>query len=202
MGGDQAAIIESFVYDTTFGGCCGSNFVTAATDARGEVTQHTYDSFGNRTHTVHRLSSIVEDWEYNAFGQLTAHVHPDRGDGYRRRDTLSYHDTGPQTGYLHQQVADATGFARTTVYEYDTAGNVVRIVDPRGHDTLFTVNALNQRVREISPVFATGSTTRYTSASFYDANNNLVRTDVPNVDDLELSPPPIPPSPPPPTSIS
>ncbi|MCX6880062.1 MAG: autotransporter-associated beta strand repeat-containing protein [Verrucomicrobia bacterium] len=184
LGGDQAELIETFVYDTSFGGgCCGFNFVTAATDARGNLTRHTYDNHGNRLTTTHPLTSIMEDFEYNAFGQMTARVHPDRGDGYRRRDTWSYHASGPQTGYLNQQVTDAAGFALTTAYEYDAAGNVVRIVDPRGYDSLYSVNSLNQLVRERSPVFATGSTVRYTKDYFYDATNNLVRAEVPNVDE-------------------
>ncbi|MCX6873872.1 MAG: autotransporter-associated beta strand repeat-containing protein [Verrucomicrobia bacterium] len=184
LGGDQASLVESWVYDTSFGGgCCGFNFVTAATDARGNITRHTYDSHGNRLTTTHPITSLKEDLEYNAAGQMTAHVHPDRGDGFRRRDTFTYHASGPQTGYLQQQVTDAAGSALTTAYEYDSAGNVNRVVDPRGYDTLYTVNTLNQLVRERSPVFANGSTVRYTKDFFYDANNNLVRGEVQNVDE-------------------
>jgi YD repeat-containing protein len=131
LGGDQAVLLEQFEYDTGFGGCgCGFNFVTKYTDARTNVTLHSYDARGNRTNTVHRISSITEQWEYNAFGQLTAQVMPDNGSGHRRRDEFTHYTSGPATGYLHERIADTGGFALTNTYEYDAVGNAVRSIDP------------------------------------------------------------------------
>ena len=76
--GDQAVIETSFEYDPRFG---GADFVTKHTDARGNVTSHQYNDSGDRTHTQHRIASIVEDFEYNQFGQMTAHVLPANGSG-------------------------------------------------------------------------------------------------------------------------
>ncbi len=183
LGGDQSVREEFFEYDNTLGGggCC-FNFVTKHTDARGNITQHTYDPFGNRTQTVRRLPNIVEDWEYNAFGQMTAHMNPDNGNGHRRRDESTYYSTGPQTGYMQQRIVDATGFALTTTLEYDAVGNVVRHIDPRGFDTLYTVNDLNQIVREASAEVLPG--VRYLRDISFDANNNVVRVDTENRDAL------------------
>jgi RHS repeat-associated protein len=186
LGGDQAAITESFVYDTTFGaGCgCGFNFATQVTDGRGNTTYHAYDSHGNRTNTIHAVSAAVEDFEYNAYGQMTAHVLPDNGSGYRRRDVMTYYTTGPQAGYLHQQIRDSLSLALTTTYEYDAVGNVTRLIDPAGNDSTNVVNQLNQVVREYSrPVNTTNGPVRYQREFFYDANNNSVRLDVQNVDE-------------------
>jgi len=179
--GDQAEIVDLFEYDTGKGSCCGSNFVTKYTDGRGNVTRHEYDDHGNRIRTIHAIPSIIEGWEYNAFGQMTAHILPDNGTGHRRRDEYSYYDSGPQRGYLKDMIVDASGFALTTTYEYDAVGNVVRKFDPKGNDTQYIVNALNQVVREISR--DVGGGVRYHRDYFYDANDNLVRVDVQNVDE-------------------
>ena len=182
-GGDQTQICESFVYDTGMGGCCGTNFVTRHVDGRGHETLHVYDADGNRIHTQHRITSIVEDWEYNSFGQMTAHILPDNGSDYQRQDQFTYYTSGPQTGYLRRRIVDVGGLNLTTTYEYDAVGNVVRVTDPRGHDAQYVVNQLNQVVREISREVTDGSGVRYQRDRYYDFNNNLVRTDVQNVDD-------------------
>jgi YD repeat-containing protein len=180
-GGDQAQICETFEYDAGFGGCCGGNFVTRHVNGRGDETLHTYDGNGNRLHTQYPIPSVVEDYVYNAFGQLTAHVLPDNGSGHRQRNEYAYYASGPQRGYLHQTIGDATGFALTTTHEYDAIGNVTRTTDPRGNDTLYTVNQRNQTVRETSREVVLGSGIRYRKDTFYDANDNVVRTDVQNV---------------------
>ena len=88
--GDQTVIEESFEYDTNFNACCGFNFVTRHGDGRGNATLFQYDSLGNRIRIQHRLPTIVENFEYNQFGQMTAQVHPDNGSSHRRRDVYSF----------------------------------------------------------------------------------------------------------------
>jgi len=68
-------------------------------------------------------------------------------------------------------------------YEYDRVGNVIRRIDPRGHDTQYVVNALDQVVREISREVKDGSGLRYQKGTLYDANNNVVQRNIQNVDD-------------------
>ena len=184
LGGDQVEICESYEYDDDFGGCCGTNFVTKHVDGRGNETLHTYDVSGNRTHTQHRIPSIVEDWEYNAFGQMTAHILPDNGNGHRRRDEYTYYDSGPQMGYLHQMIIDAPNLALTTTYEYNKVGQVTRVTDPRGHDTQYIVNQLDQIVRSNSREVTDGGGVRYERDTFYDPNDNVVRVDIQNKDNL------------------
>ncbi|MCG8405183.1 MAG: DUF6531 domain-containing protein [Phycisphaerales bacterium] len=183
LGGDQTKISESFEYNTDFGGCCGFNFVTRHVDGRGNETLHMYDDSGNRTRTTHRIPSIVEDFEYNAFGQMTAHVLPDNGSSHRRRDVYIYYDSGPQMGYLQNKIVDATGLSLKTTYAHDMVGNVISITDPRNSETQYIVNQLNQTVREISREVSDGSGVRYERDIFYDANNNVIRIDIQNVDE-------------------
>jgi YD repeat-containing protein len=179
--GDQAQLVTSTTYETNF------NFAATVTDARGNTTTHAYDEHGNRTNTMHCIPGITEAWEYNVFGQVTAHVLPDNGSGSRRRDVFSYYTSAPQTGYLQARVVDSGGLNLTTTYEYDAVGNLTRAVDARTNDTLYSVNALNQVVRERSrAVDTTNGPVRYQRDFFYDANNNLVRSDLENRDDNGL----------------
>ncbi|HAB19182.1 MAG TPA: hypothetical protein DCE44_22425 [Verrucomicrobiales bacterium] len=176
---DQAVIVEEFDYDSDHsgGGCCGFNFVTRHRDGRGNMTTHNYDDHGNRIRTEHRIAGIVELFEYNVFGQLTAHVLPENGTGHRRRDELFYYAAGSQRSYLQRRVVDSAHFALTTTFEYDSVGNVIREVNPRGYDRRFVVNALDQVIRTVSPEISAPSRVRYTNDFYFDANNNLVRVE-------------------------
>lgn len=187
---DQSAIVEEFDYETEHsgGGCCGFNFVTRHRDGRGNMTTHRYDDRGNRIRTEHRVAGIVEDFEYNAFGQLTGHVLPDNGSGHRRRDELIYYSEGSQRGYLQRRIVDSNRLALVTSYQYDAVGNLVRETDPLGRDRQFVVNALDQVIRTLSPVVRAGSGIRHTNDFHFDANRNLVRTEVQNWTDVGAGP--------------
>ncbi|RMF81562.1 MAG: RHS repeat protein, partial [Planctomycetota bacterium] len=180
-GGDQPIIIEQFEYDELSN--FDTNRVTRAVDGRGNQTLYEYDAAGNVTRVTHRLPSIVEDFEYNAFGQVTARVWPDNGGGHRRRDEFTYYASGVQAGYLESTVIDATGLALTTTFEYDAVGNVTRVIDPRGADRLLTVNQLNQVVRVASRQPGAANPDRYERDYYYDENDNVVRVDVQNRDE-------------------
>ena len=184
-------IVERFEYLDGFGGGRGggSQFVTHYWDRRGNLTTHDYDpATGDRTHTTlppvtvgvcgGGTQTIEHSWEYNSFGQLQRYVGPTG-----RVDTLTYHDSGPMNGYLHCVTVDADNLGLATCYEYDGAGNVTRVTDPRQHSTEYIVNELDQVVREISAEVSDGSGVYYQTDVFYDANNNLVRIDVQNIDD-------------------
>jgi RHS repeat-associated protein len=177
-GGDQGQIAVTKSYETNF------NFLATSTDGRSNTMTIKYDARGNPTNIIHRLPSIVEDFAYNAFGQMTNHVLPDNGSGSRRRDMMVYYSSGPQAGYLQQRIIDSVGLRLTNSYAYDAAGNVTNSIDARGGNNIFIVNSLNQVVRTYSRAVSTPSgLVRYQRSSFYDANNNVVRTDTQNIDD-------------------
>jgi YD repeat-containing protein len=182
-GADQPSIMQAYDYDSTLN--FDTSQVTQWVDGRGNTTRYEYDPAGNRTRVVHRIPSITEDFEYNSFGQLTRHVEPDNGASHRRATEWVWYpqSAGSQYGYLHQEIVDATAFALTTAYEYDSVGNATRIVDPQGNDRLFTYNALDQVVRGLSREVVPGAGPRYETLRFYDANDNVVRVDVENRDD-------------------
>lgn len=177
-GGDQAQIVGVNSYEPNF------NFVATTTDGRGNTINFSYDSFGNRTQTTHQIPSIVDDFEYNEFGQMTAHILPENDTASRRRDQMQYYSSGSQNGYLQSQTVDAGNLHLTTAYGYDSVGNIVRTVDPRNNDITNVVNQLNQVVRGSSREVSTASgLVRYLRDTFYDANDNVVRTDVQNRDE-------------------
>lgn len=177
LGGAQPVITESFQYDPAQN--ADTNQPTIHLDGKGQATQFIYAPTGNRTRTIHR-DGAIDDYDYNAFGQMTLHVLPDNGSGHRRRDVTTYYAAGLQTGYKQNEIVDADGFAITTTYEYDALGRVIRTVDPRGFDAVTEFNALDQVVRSGSRLV---DGVRYETLSIYDANNNVVRVDVSNQDE-------------------
>ena len=177
-GGDQAQITVTNSYETNF------NFIATSADGRTNTMTFKYDSRGNRTNVVHRLPSIVEDYTYNSSGQMTSHTLPENGSGFRRTDVMTYYSSGPQTGYLQQSVGDSGGFNLANSYSYDSSGNATNIVDARGSNTVYIVNSLNQVVRSLSrTVGTTNGLVRYQTDYSYDSSDNLIRTDVKNIDD-------------------
>lgn len=183
--GDQpAGTIERFEYAAGQGGCCGTNFVSRHTDARGHVTEHAYDAFGNRLETRHRIASIVENWTWDARGRLLSHTFPADANGYRRRDEFSYHVAGCQAGYLAEHWKDADTLALLTTTTWDCVGNRTSATDPLGHEQRWTYNALNQVVVEFSPLIDSIVPFRYEKRFVYDANDNLVQVDVQTLDEL------------------
>lgn len=172
-------------------GVVDEGFVTRAINPLGFETRGEYDANGNLV-TLTRHAAVVydvtppalarDDFEFNAHGQVTAHVHAEDGDGRRRRDEYAYYASGAPRGYLQQVVVDAgaTGRNLTTRYEYDARGNVTRCVDPRGTPTDIEVNALNQAVAKQTQGASFGEKVR--ALYSYDAANNLVQVDVENRD--------------------
>lgn len=181
--GDQALIEERFEYDTSFGrGCCGFNHVTREIDARGNEVVKSYNATGDLTQTVQRVSSIVETYEYNPHGQVIRVINPDNGSGHRRVDEMTYYTSGPMRGYLHRKIVDAGGLNLTTTYEYDAVGNVIRVMDPGGHDLRLTVNQHDRVVRTETPALPGAGGVRYVADTYYDANGNVIRHDRSNLD--------------------
>ena len=101
-------------------------------------------------------------------------------------------DFDPQGGYLKQVIVDSIHTARyrgsiaptnlTSTFGYDRVGNVVFVVNPRGIRSEFIFNELNQIVEARSATDVSQATEdnltafAYKTRIFYDANNNVVKT--------------------------
>ncbi|MCL4786374.1 MAG: hypothetical protein KJ070_06200 [Verrucomicrobia bacterium] len=176
------------IADRDSGRSKGFGFVINATDPRGNVTTGEYDDHGNARRITFKakegatLNRVVE-CDYNAFGQLAVVTNAADGNGHRRVDTLSYHSSGPQAGYLQSIAIDEPGVRIVESYEYDVRGNLTRLVDGNGNDQLFTYNALDQCVTRQTQ--QSSFSERVRTSFHYDANNNLVRCDVENRDETD-----------------
>ncbi|MEM1165451.1 MAG: RHS repeat-associated core domain-containing protein [Planctomycetota bacterium] len=194
-------------FDFSSGGCCGSDFPTAYKDEREYVTRYVYDETvdaitgvakGDLLSVYHDLpigtsvqtmvfddAAASETFEYNNFGQRTAHVQASNGTN-RRRDEYTYYASGIENGYLESMTADVGGFALETRFEYNRVGDITGIIEPDGHYTERVFNQARQLVRERR--FEAKPTTPGDLSDllaqqdfFYDANGNLVRDDVHNL---------------------
>ncbi len=127
------------------------SYPTSHTDPLGHVWNYSYDANGNQLTAQPPGVTTGDSFTYNTAGQVTAHTHPADANGRRQQDTFSYYASGVQKGYLQSAVADSSGLALTTSYAYDAFGNVTNVVDPRGNNSLFVYNQLDQLVRASSP---------------------------------------------------
>ena len=182
--GNPVLLTESYVHDPVF------NLPIQISSAGGETTTLVRDSAnGNVLAVQHPIPGIVENYEYNAFGQITAHVLPEDDTGHRQRNERTYYKSGPQTGYLATSTIDAAALALTTSFGYDAVGNLLSRTDPLGAETRYHVNALDQVVRIESPeVLLAGNPFRYEVDLFYDACDHHVRRDTLNVDENGVVP--------------
>jgi len=183
--GDQQVIEERYEYDTSYGrGCCGFNFVTKHWDGRSNVTVKSYSPLGDLTQVVQRAATMVENYDYDSRGRTVRIVAPENGSGHRRVDRFEFYglSDGHQNGFLKRTIQDDGGFNITTTYEYDNRGNPIRIIDPRGFDTVNVFNQMDEVIRAYSAEVSPG--VRYYVDSFFDANGNLIRTDTLNMDEF------------------
>ncbi len=147
------------------------NFITSATDPRGNTTTLTYDSHGNLQRctgpfTVGNDPPVV-DFAYDSAGQLLAITNAPDANGRRRVDHYGW-----TLGHLTDCAVDSggTGLNLAVTMERDGRGNLTRYVDLRGYDHLYVYNALDQVVRCETPVHLSKRTA---TDIFYDGNDNV-----------------------------
>ena len=140
--------------------CPADAIISKYTDPRGNVTTANYDANGN---CVQKSEPVVSGggfkilyFTYNSHGQLTAITNAVDANGDRRVDTYNYFTSGSQQGYLQSAVIDANGLALTTTYACDAVGNVTQVTDPRGNDSQFVYNQLDDVVQAKSATGGSG----------------------------------------------
>lgn len=176
-------------------GCsCAANYTTSftynaagqvltATDQLGNVSTFTYDDTGNRASLKTALNKTWT-YAYNDANEVTSVTAPDsssitnmytvRGELASVTDQLGHKTsfTYDDAGRLATKVmprgneSGATPSDYTYTYGYDANGNLTSIIDPLGHETDSTYDAIN---RLSSVTDALSHTTSYS----YDANSNL-----------------------------
>jgi RHS repeat-associated protein len=129
--------------------------VTETTDTLRRTTRMGYDRTGRQT-TLADPDGKVLRTEYDEAGNKIKEITPTGG-----VTTWSYDDDGLLASVTEPRgnVEGADPARFTTRYEYDRAGNRVKMTDPLGHETKYTYDASN-RVTAVTD--AKGRTTRYT----------------------------------------
>ena len=183
---DQASRTTTYQYQPGFGTPEGGSAVapTQHADACGNTTFATYDANGNCLSITPPGLATGHNFTYDGFGRMTSHTSPADANSVRQLDNFNYYSSGAQKGYLQSEVADANGFALTSTYGYDAVGNVTNAVDPRGNNSVFVYNQLDQLMRELSPPGAAGlrSQTDYTYDAAGTDDGRVVAETVQNFD--------------------
>ncbi|MFM9959317.1 MAG: hypothetical protein ACKVZJ_14765, partial [Phycisphaerales bacterium] len=186
---------ESFFYDVNQpigGSLCGCRFGQPSRRVDAENRETKYEYTGRRikkiTHpivytTTPGLITPTEEYIWN-LGALIGRVYPPVEDAPPRRDEYSYAFLpGPDSSYsttVRLAVVNGQPTAQR-VYEHDGAGNVTRVVDEQGLDTLFQYNGFRELTMMASPIGPGGQ--RTTAWFRYDMLGNLIRIDTENRDD-------------------
>nr|WP_320193973.1 RHS repeat-associated core domain-containing protein [uncultured Desulfobacter sp.] len=165
--------------------------MTSMTDAEGGITRYEYDQFGQQTKVIDAEGKITVRNEYDVRGRLIRTI--DGNDNVIENIYAEESDSGCSScsggdeGQLvatvyptfeRQYVYDKRGRKildidvmseneSQTVYEYDGAGNRVKVVDKGGRKTSYEYDALN---RMVTTVDAAGGRTEST----YDSRDNIV----------------------------
>jgi RHS repeat-associated protein len=177
--GDQTYIERIFEYseDPT----CGCNQLVSATDGEGNTINYSYVYYANgsvQQKTIAEPGDIITDIYFNEYGKISEIHHPKNNSGYRRVDTFEYYDNG----FLEQFTEDSNGTRCTTVYTYDSRGNVRFVTDPYFNITEILYNELDQILRIIKKDITTGNIKNYVTDFHYDANGNVVKIETQNID--------------------
>jgi RHS repeat-associated protein len=154
-----------------------NNRVTSYTDPLGNQTLYTRDSAGNITQIDHPdvtypvgQTDVITQYTVNSYGQVTQQT-----DEEGKVTTYDYFTSGTKLGLLKDVHVDPSGLNLTTSYDYDSNFNVSTVTNPLSKVTTTTWDSLRRRTQVTDPM---GVDTKY----YYDANNNLVKMEVENLD--------------------
>lgn len=175
--------VDTYAYDV-------ENHVTSHTDGRNNTTTYGYDTDGNVT-TITRPGNRVETFTYDGDGQMLtstdANDHTTTytydGDGNRtsvtdpenNESTFTYDNRGFLTSTVDPRgnVSGANPADFTTAFEYDTAGNRIKVIDSLDRETTITYDNAGNLKTKTDPA---GHTTTYS----YNAADELTEVKAPD----------------------
>jgi RHS repeat-associated protein len=182
---ENKRLITTMRYESVF------HQLESVMDPKGNETSYVYTSDKGLLKEIHHpvvtqglavnvygVQSAVDEFEYNSFGQLTRSI-----DGENKVTSYEYYaQSSPSSGssgaggYLKSVIVDPSGLALTSTFVYDSVGNRIEFLDPKGNLYSYTVNAHNQVVRTLSPQmtrFPADGGASYETITWYDANGNV-----------------------------
>ena len=135
--------------------------VTKQTDQKGNITKYIYDAKGLLTKIINSDYTTIE-FGYNTKGELIS-----------KRDAT----TGAYLSYVYDnkgnQIEVKDAYNNVTRFEYDTFGNVTKIINPKMYTKQFIYDKNGNLAKEIDEV---GAVTTY----FSDSNENITKIIFPN----------------------
>ncbi|MFA6424700.1 MAG: SUMF1/EgtB/PvdO family nonheme iron enzyme [Phycisphaerae bacterium] len=149
----------------------GYRLLSSVKDAHGYEIKYTYDANANRTSIVDRNGRITE-FKYDARGNVISTLDPNDPNNLNSTGgitTVEYKDANFPD--LPTKKIDALG--NTTIWKYDTLGNVKEQIDPNGNHRYWTYNGFGQKQTEIDEA---NNITIYT----YDTDGKLTQKTDPN----------------------
>lgn len=142
---DQTTITNPLGKTTVHAHYTGYRLLRSITDELGHVVSYGYDATGNRIRVTDRNGNTTS-FIYDARGNVLTTTEQDNpGDPNDGGITaVEYGDS--RFPDFPTKKTDALG--RITTWEYDVKGNVVRQVDPKGEERLWTYNSYGQKLSE------------------------------------------------------
>jgi RHS repeat-associated protein len=149
---------------------------------RGTVTWFGYDDNDNQTTVIEAWDTLHERTttrEFDTAGNLLSETVGQASgasisvDGYDHPETTTYSYDTLNRRTAMTEAANVSALSRTSTFQYDANGNLLRQISPRNITTFFEYDHLNRRITIIEAEQATDGTQR--RADFkYDAADNLI----------------------------
>jgi RHS repeat-associated protein len=152
----------------------GENIRTTTFDDNGNIPI----TFGIR---AYYLNELMVSTFTNEAGEITTSYTDKFGRKIAQVTQIGYNHTIGATGQINENTGSNFEYA-TTIYEYDDANNLKKVIDPTGKEITYTYNSLGQIIQESNP-------DKGTSAYIYDKFGRL--RFVKDQDDInQINPPP------------
>ena len=170
---EYSRLVEEQIYDENNIHCYTQHYsydaddrLIAKTDALGQTIEYTYDNQNNCVKETHRYKNLEIQRDYDQRNCLSSEKFIDLSDQHclkalhnqydkKKRKILETDQLGNQTAYIYnsddhiieKHLSDGT----TKKYEYDAAGNCVKLIDGNGHITTYTYDIFGRKREVLHP---------------------------------------------------
>ena len=151
-----------YVYDEV-----GNN--TIVRDAAGNETVYEYDELNRRTAMIDALGQMTR-YSYDYYDRLTFIHLPDG-----TYNNIQYDLAGRKIKEINYRSSYQSGLEKITEFEYDSVGNLVKVIDAMGFETEYAYDENNNRITQTDA-------NEHTTTMAYDKMNRLISRTYPSGD--------------------